>query len=86
MCCSNSQVRCVFVHVATRVDDGTTRLLPGTQRLLKVPEGGAWTGICSGPAHEALMPDWPQDYLPLLGSLLDAGLRVLVYAGNRSRT
>lgn len=27
------------------------------------------------------MPDWAQDYQPLLGSLLDAGLRVLVYAG-----
>ena len=30
------------------------------------------------------MPDWPQDYQPMLGSLLDAGLRVLVYAGARA--
>lgn len=52
---------------------------PGTERLLKALKG--WEGICNSKAHEALMPDWAQDYQPLLGELLDAGVRVLVYAG-----
>lgn len=52
---------------------------PETLQLLKAQR--AWTGICDSKAHEALMPDWAQDYQPLLGQLLDAGVRVLVYAG-----
>lgn len=44
-----------------------------------------WDGPCSNSAHSALMGDWLYSYDSLLVPMLEAGVRVVIYAGTSVR-
>jgi len=51
---------------------------PDTQKMLGVSR--KWQS-CSGVVHSAMMGDWMHDLEPVIPTLLEANIRVLIYAG-----
>ena len=55
--------------------------LPSTRRMLGV--GNRKWQSCSSKVHQEMMADWMVDIEPLIPTMLEAGVRVLIYAGDK---
>jgi hypothetical protein len=65
--------------------DDTFMSSAATKAALGVPEHLKWRE-CDGPVHSALMKDWMADLELGIPATLAAGVRVLIYAGDKVRS